>query len=264
MTNLLISDEKPSLGLIGFGAFGQLAAKTLAPHFALVVHDPDPKAQAAMARQELCPARFARAAACPVVVLAAPVAALGEIVPALGPHLAPGALVLDVGSVKIGPAALLEAHVPADVEIIATHPLFGPQSAADGLSGLKIALCPLRGARAGRVAAWLRRALGLKVIVTTPEAHDRELAAVQGLTHLIARALDGMVAPTALTTRSYELLMQAVAMVSADAPGVYDAIERANPYAAPLRARFLARLAELAQEGDREGAQAPALWAQSQ
>jgi prephenate dehydrogenase len=129
--------------------------------------------------------------------------------------------------------------LPDHVNIVATHPLFGPQSARDGLSGLKIAVCPIRGERHLRVAAFLRKALRLKVIMTTPQVHDREAAVVQGLTHLIAKVLVQMEPlPTRLTTRSFDLLMQAVEMVRYDAPEVFQAIERANPYSLEVRRRF--------------------------
>jgi prephenate dehydrogenase len=129
--------------------------------------------------------------------------------------------------------------LPRHVDIIATHPLFGPQSARDGIVGLKIAVCPIRGDKGPRVAAFLRSVLGLDVIVTTPEAHDRDAAMVQGLTHLIAKVLVQMEPlPTRLTTRSFDLLLEAVGMVRHDAPEVFHAIERTNPYSREVRRRF--------------------------
>jgi prephenate dehydrogenase len=157
--------------------------------------------------------------------------------------------VLDVGSVKAVAAAAMRDGLPAHVAIVATHPLFGPQSARDGLRSLKIALCEVRGGRTRRVAAFLRRHLGLDVILTTPEAHDRDAAAVQGLTHLIAKVMVRMEPlPTRMTTRSFDLLMQAVEMVRHDAPEVFDAIERANPYAGAVRRRFVTEASRLAHD----------------
>lgn len=186
------------------------------------------------------------AASAPIVVLATPVGALGSVIDAIGPHLRPGALVLDVGSVKMIPAEMMSRLLPRHVDIVATHPLFGPESARDGVRHLKIALCPIRGNSAFRVGAFLRKALGLKVIVTTPEAHDREAAMAQGLTHLIAKVLVRMEPlPTRMTTRSFDLLVRAVEMVRFDAPEVFQAIERANPYSSQVRRRFCDLAAEL-------------------
>ena len=156
---------------------------------------------------------------------------------------------LDVGSVKLGPAAIMERGLPAHVDIVATHPLFGPESGRAGVAGLRIAVCPIRGRGAFRLAAFLRSRLRLRVILTTPDAHDREAATVQGLTHLIARALVQMdPLPSRMTTRSFDHLVAAIDMVRNDAPEVYEAIERANPYAAEVRARFFALIAGLEAE----------------
>ncbi len=227
---------KPTLGLIGFGAFGRLTARRLAPWFDIVAHDPaatDGEGVAVLAD-------LATAAARPVVILAVPVGALEATLAAVRPHLRPDALVIDVGSVKVKPAQAMAAALPSGVRIVGTHPLFGPQSARDGIAGLRIAVCAVRGGRdARRVAAFCRRALGLKVFQVTPEDHDREAATVQGLTHLIARVLLKMEPlPTRMTTASFERLMQAVDMVRHDSPAVFQAIERDNPYAAEVRERF--------------------------
>lgn len=227
-----------TIGLFGFGAFGQLLARHLGPRFDLVIHDPcqppDPAWQFGA---------LAEAAACDLVILAVPVARIEDVLRRIAPHLRPGALVADVGSVKLAPVQLMAEILPAHVEVLGTHPLFGPQSAAQGLAGHKITLCPVRCPSAPRVAAFLRRALGLRVFLATAEEHDREAAVVQGLTHLIAKVLVRMEPlPKRLTTASFEHLMRGVEMVRHDAPGVFEAIERDNPFAAAVRERFVAEV----------------------
>ena len=235
-----------TIGIMGFGAFGQLMARHLQPHFALRVCDTTSAPAADAAGTGLQPATAAEVAACDLVILAVPVPAIPDAIAALRPHLKAGAIVLDVGSVKIGPARAMQTALPDDVEIIGTHPLFGPQSARNGLTGLKIALCPIRGSSTPRIAAFLRHILKLKVIVTTADAHDREVAMVQGLTHLIAKILVRMEPlPRTMTTASFDLLMQATEMVRYDAPNVFMAIERANPHAKAVRDRFFALAEEM-------------------
>lgn len=221
--------RRQSLGLIGFGAFGRLAACHLSPHFALHVFDPAFDGSVGLADT----------AGCQVVLIAVPVAGMAETLKAIAPHVRPGALVLDVGSVKVEPARLMRELLPPYIDIVATHPLFGPQSARNGVRGLKIALCPVRGRGHRRVAAFLEVALGLKVVRTTPDAHDRDAALSQGLTHLIAKVLVRMEPlPGQITTRSFDLLYEAVEMVRHDPPELFDAIERLNPYALEVRRRF--------------------------
>ncbi|MEC8572512.1 MAG: prephenate dehydrogenase, partial [Pseudomonadota bacterium] len=187
------------------------------------------------------------ACSCPLVILAVPVSSISDVCQRIAPMLAVGATVMDVGSVKLRPMQDMETHLPAHVNILGSHPLFGPQSAKDGLAGHKIALCPQRGRTHWRIAAALRSLFGLHVIWTTAEDHDREVATVQGLTHLIAQTLS-QILPEKLrmTTSSFDHLLEARRMVSADAPAVLDAILRDNPFAAEVRADFLSRAAQLA------------------
>lgn len=238
--------KRLTIGLFGFGAFGRLIVKHLARDFDFRIHDPACGAGAIADAAHATFDTLANAAAQPIIILATPVNRMQEAARAIASHLQPGALVLDVGSVKILPAAIMTRELPSYVEIIGTHPLFGPQSAAHGVAGLKIALCPIRGQRARRVAAYLRKALQLTTILTTPDAHDREAATVQGLTHLIAKVLVRMEPlPSAMTTRSFDLIMQAVGMVRDDAPEVFQAIERLNPHTEQVRQRFFKLAAEL-------------------
>jgi len=245
------SETRQTVGIIGFGAFGRLIALYLRPYFALTAYDPATAAQGWDDAAGVAHADLASTAACDIVILATPVDQLAAALTAIRDHLKPGALVLDVCSVKVIPAQLMRDLLPDTVEAIGAHPLFGPQSGRNGIAGLKIALCPLRdltaaSPRVRRVAAFARKALGLKVFITTPQAHDQEAAMVQGLTHLIAKVLVQMEPlPTRMTTASFDRLMQAVDMVRYDAAEVFLAIERLNPYSADVRNRFFALSAQL-------------------
>ena len=241
--------SRPSVGIVGFGAFGQLMARHLAPHFPLRVYDPSLPTSGTVGNLRIPAVDLIAVASCPVVVLAAPVSSFEEVIRTISPHLGRGAVVLDVGSVKAIPAEIMRRHLPAHIGIVGTHPLFGPQSARDGIHGLKIAVCLIRGRHGLRVAAFLRKILGLNVIITTPEAHDRELAVVQGLTHLIAKVLVRMESqPLRMTTRSFDMLTQAVEMVRHDGSTVQNAIQQWNPYAHEVRCQFFNVVAALEAE----------------
>ncbi|NTU77046.1 MAG: prephenate dehydrogenase [Alphaproteobacteria bacterium] len=234
-----------TLGILGLGAFGQLMAKHLAPHFHIRAYDPSSFAEAYAWQHKIDFVPLEEAARSDIVVLATPVDQIEEVVRAIKPHLKTGALVLDIASVKVKPAQILEKELPGDIDIICTHPLFGPQSAHRGISGQKIAVCPLRGERTEKVTAFLI-ALGLEVMICTPEEHDREVAAVQGLTHMIAKVLMEMEPlPQRMTTTSFNLLMQAVDMVRHDSMELFLAIQRANPYSADVREKFFTKAHEL-------------------
>jgi len=245
------SAARETVGIIGFGAFGHLIATHLRAHFTLFAYDPATKTRGWDDVLGVVHADLESAAACDIVILATPVDQMAAALVAIRDHLRPGALVLDVGSVKLIPARLMRDLLPDTVEAIGTHPLFGPQSGRYGIAGLKMAVCPIHTplhgrSRARRLAAFVRKALKLRVFITTPEAHDQEAAMVQGLTHLIAKVLVQMEPlPTRMTTASFDRLMQAVDMVRYDAAEVFLAIERLNPYSADVRDRFFNLSAQL-------------------
>lgn len=233
-----------TVGLMGLGAFGRLIVKHLSPHLAIVANDPAARASDMQGDVQL--GSVADVGRCDLVILAVPVRDMAAVVADLAPHIGPGAVVVDVGSVKVLPTRIMLEGLPPWVDIVGTHPLFGPQSAKAGIRGRKIAVCPVRGRPAAlHIGAFMRAVLGLQVFLTSPEEHDREAAHAQGLTHLIAKVLVAMgPLPTRLTTASFDLLMQATEMVRYDAASVFEAIERDNPFAAEVRERFFSLAAE--------------------
>jgi prephenate dehydrogenase len=232
---------KQTLGIIGTGAFGTLMAKHLARHFSLVLHDAHKSPSRLAKTLKAKTGTLAQASSCSIVVLAVPVQQFESVLKQIQPHLKPKTLLIDVGSVKTKPATLMRTLVPKDIEIVGTHPLFGPQSGKNGIEGLNIALCDVRGKRGACVAKFLKSKLKLKVFRVTPEAHDRELAYVQGLTHLLAKIIVGLdLPPFRLTTKTFEHLLTAIEMVRYDSDDLFRAIERENPFASEAKSRFFA------------------------
>lgn len=231
--------QNSSLGIVGFGAFGQLAARYLGQHFEITAYDPSPNVVEAAKQLGVRLSSLRSVSQADVILIAAPVSSFEQVVSEIAVACRSGALIVDVGSVKVVPSEIMRRLLPNHVDIVATHPLFGPQSGTAGIEGLKIAVCPIQGKQHTRLAAFLRAILGLRVIMTTPEDHDQEAAVVQGLTHLIAKVLLRMgPLPTRMTTKSFELLSEAISMVQHDAPEVFEAIEQANPYTETVRRQF--------------------------
>ena len=228
---------KKQLGLIGFGQFGRFAAAHLAPHFELLVSDcqqPDSEnlPEGARAVDPL------RAAACPIVVLAVPVQALRDVIETISEALQPGTLVIDVCSVKLAPLRWMRDLLPEHVEILGTHPLFGPQSAADGLDGHMVVVCPERTTRAAATIAFLE-SLGLRVVVADAETHDRQIAHTQALAQYLGRALaeiEGLGEP--IGTPAARQLREMAGTVANDSWELFVAIQHLNPHAAEMRSRL--------------------------
>ncbi len=250
--------KRQTLGIIGLGAFGRFMAKHLAPWFDLRGYDkamPPPELMAADGATGVRPVSLAEVAACDLVVFAVPLEALAGTAAAAAAHMRPGILALDVTSVKARPVEILSRLLPKTVDILCTHPLFGPQSGKNGIASLRIALCPVRVGpdRYYRVCDFLTDKLRLLVLKTTPESHDREMAKVQAMTHFMSRALKEIgLEPSPMATRAYEKLQEFSAIVLSDSWDLFLTIQNGNPYAEETRRRLMRELAKL--EEDIKGA----------
>ena len=129
-----------------------------------------------------------------LVVLGVPVGACGPIAAEIGPHLAKGAIVTDVGSVKGAIVRDVAPHVPEGVHFIPAHPIAGtefsgPESGFASLFDQRwCVLTPPPGSDPTAVdkmrALWM--AMGSNVEVMSPEHHDLVLAITSHVPHLIA------------------------------------------------------------------------------
>jgi prephenate dehydrogenase len=194
---------------------------------------------------------FAQAAGLPVVIPSVPVQNMEEVLERLVPHLRPGALVADVSSVKTVPVDLMKRILPAECDILATHPLFGPQSGAAGISGLSMVVWPVRldDNRMSGVRTFLTTVLGLEVSEISPAEHDQEMAYVQALTFFLGKALGEIDIPdTPLKTKTYQHLLDVKRIVEGDTPELFETIQQFNPYASGVRELFTKRLDEIEAE----------------
>ncbi len=143
------------------------------------------------------PARAVAGADC--VMLCAPVGAYAALAAAIGPYLEPGAIVTDVGSTKQSVIRDVSPHIPAHAHFVPAHPIAGteysgPDAGFETLfQGRYTLLTPLPGSNPGAVEkiAELWRRCGAMVETMDPAHHDRSLAVVSHLPHLIAFTICG-------------------------------------------------------------------------
>ncbi|CAM3132833.1 prephenate/arogenate dehydrogenase family protein [Paracoccus nototheniae] len=135
-----------------------------------------------------------------LVVLAVPVGAMGDVMAQIAPHLAPGATITDVGSVKQSVIAAVAPHVPPGVHFIPGHPLAGTEHSGprSGFASLFRnrwwLLTPLPDADADAVARLDRliTAMGAKTDRMEAAHHDLVLAVTSHAPHLIAYTMVGV------------------------------------------------------------------------
>ena len=145
-----------------------------------------------------------------LVVLAVPVGAMAAIAVEIGPHLAPGATVTDVGSVKQAVIAAVGPHIPKGVSFIPGHPMAGTEYSGprSGFATLFRNRWWLLTPSADTDPAAINRltslfaAFGAKVDTMEPAHHDLVLAVVSHTPHLIAYTMVGVADHLAQVSKS--------------------------------------------------------------
>ncbi len=229
------------IGLIGYGRFGRLTVENLTPDCPVVVHtrSRDKAADIAEAGGRLAP--LEEACQQDIVILCVPISAMQATLKQIAPLVKTDALIVDVCSVKVYPVQWMKALLPASVEILATHPMFGPDSAAISLAGHKIVLCPERidPQRYETIKQWLVKK-HLVLIETTPDEHDMEIAVSLALTHFIGRSLSEFGAlPLNIDTEGYKRLLHILEVTNNDTMQLFEDMHNYNPYAREKRNAFM-------------------------
>ncbi len=233
-----------TLGIIGNGEFGHLAANRLAPPGVPVrIHDNDPtkplpsNAEAANLDQVLDS---------DVVMLAVPFDSYDQLIPEVASRSSDDSLIVDVCSVKIKPTEVFRAHGLLDREnYLLTHPLFGPQSTKEGVSGKNLVITDAAGPKADELNDhWTDS--GIKTIEMTADEHDREMARVHVLPFIIGRSLLEMgIEDSPLTTGYFSKLMSLIEVERHHSPELFKTIQQHNPHAANMRSEFISTICAL-------------------
>lgn len=141
-----------------------------------------------------------------LVILCTPVGAFESVLREIAPALSPGCLVTDVGSTKRSIVRMAEKILGAQQDFIASHPIAGSEKRGVEFARADLfqnALCILTPTSKTlplvikRVESFWQM-LGMRVIRLSAEDHDRMLADISHLPHVLAAALIAMQEPSAL------------------------------------------------------------------
>lgn len=134
-----------------------------------------------------------------LIVVSVPVGASEEVARQIAPNLKAGAIVTDVGSTKASVIAQMAPHMPQGVHFIPGHPLAGTEKSGPdaGFAGLFrgrwCIFTPLPDTDPQALekleAFWT--ALGSRIDEMDPQHHDKVLAIVSHLPHIIAYNIVG-------------------------------------------------------------------------
>lgn len=225
------------VGVYGLGRFGAFWAEMLATRYEVVA------ANRSTTRNTPVGVRRGSVedlAECDALFLCVAISAMEPVLEDLSTILSSGTLVFDTCSVKMYPVELMQRILPAELEIIGTHPMFGPDSAREPNARLPLVYSPVR-VDSEKAAFWHHEfeALGLEVHTMSAEEHDRIAASTQGITHLIGRVLGELqLESSPIATLGYTRILQLVEQTCNDPEQLFLDLQRHNPYTANVRQRL--------------------------
>ena len=228
------------IGIIGFGRFGELAARYLAEDFDVCVHtraEKDSEIKNVGARS----VTLKEACSQEIVIPCVPISVFKDFLEIIAPLVKADALVVDVCSVKELPIRWMQEILPDTVSILATHPMFGPDSASETLAGCKICLCRVKieQNRYRKIRKYLS-SRGIIVIEATGREHDEQIATSLALTHLIGRTLSESGATQLdIDTEGYKRLLHILEVVERDTWQLFTDMHHYNPHARKKRIEFM-------------------------
>ncbi len=188
------------LGLIG-GSIG-LAVREHLPGVTTTGYDSDAAVRVRAAERGLadtiCDSAAEAVAGADLVILCVPVGAMGEAAKTIAPHLAPDAVISDVGSSKLAIGLALAEALP-DHCVIPAHPVAGTEHSGPDAGFASLfqqrwcivtpRTCNDPAKVAALVAFW--QGLGAMVDTMDPAHHDLVLAVTSHIPHLIAYTIVG-------------------------------------------------------------------------
>jgi prephenate dehydrogenase len=237
-----------TFGIIGYGAFGKLLADVLSEHGEVYVYSHNMKEAPKNAKFVL--ASFEDVALKDIVILAVNLENLDKTSKKLHEFVSEDTVVMDVCSVKSEPLKILQKNLGRHKKILATHPLFGPQTAKDGtVAGKNIVVCPPDFEGKDEIIEFFKNELELNVIQMSAEEHDKEMAWVHALTFFVGRGLMELNPPKSkLSTGYYQKLLDLVELESSHSIELFNTVQRGNPFATEIRSKFIKELQEIDEE----------------
>ncbi|HID26387.1 MAG TPA: prephenate dehydrogenase [Methanosarcinales archaeon] len=198
-----------------------------------------------------------------IVMISVPINVTEKVIKDVAPNMQSGSLLMDVTSVKVGPMNAMKQFAPEGVEILGTHPMFGPS--IPNLKGQTIILCPDKDYKDGYwfpIIKNIFKSNGAHVEILDAEKHDKMMAVIQGLTHFAYITIGStftelnfdVAESRKFMSPIYEIMVDIVGRILAQNPYLYAMIQM-NPYITPVHESFInqcKKISDIVREQDIE------------
>ena len=238
-----------SIGVLGCGHFGRMLVNLfnrVLPSSDLRVYDK--KAQCLPVES----ASLENVVKSQWLILAVPIPALKSVLEEIKDIIPQETLVIDVCSVKVYPVRWMTETLGQKCQIIASHPMFGPESTLQGnhYEDLNLMLHNVNATKDNYEnfrEFW--KLMGVNIVEITPEEHDRYAAYTINYNHFIGRLgqLVG-IRPTPIDTRGFRIMYKALEYVTHDTWELFYSMQHFNPYSEEMIERVSECVRELEQK----------------
>ncbi|CAN1168173.1 Arogenate dehydrogenase 2, chloroplastic [Linum perenne] len=229
-----LKSQSLKIAILGFGNYGQFLAKTLTRqgHTVLAYSRTDytDAAAALGVRFYSNPHDFCESHP-EVVILCTSILSSEKVLQSFPlQRLKRNTLFVDVLSVKEFAKTIMLKYLPAEFDILCTHPMFGPESGKHSWAGLPFVYDKVRirtdeeEDRVSRCAKFLDSFAreGCRMVEMSCAEHDRHAAGSQFVTHTLGRVLEKYgLESSPINTKGYEKLLNLVENTSGDSFELY-------------------------------------------
>ena len=198
-----------------------------------------------------------------IIIFSVPIEHTAETIKEVAPYAPEGSLLMDVCSIKREAAEALDRYAPENVEILPSHPMFGPR--VPSIKRQIVVLTPIE----NRTNNWFDSVQKFlinaecEIVITTPEEHDKYMSIVQGLTHFSFITLASTIRKLHINVKKsrsfsspvYSLMLDMVSRVVYQNPHLYYSIQKNNKKTTHAREALIKEglyLSKLIEEGNEE------------
>ena len=213
------------VSIIGFGRFGAMLHSLLSKGFEVDVFDKN-----SIDNSDVNEVSLEDALQNETIFIAVPIRDFENLVKEISKKISSRKTVIDVCSVKVFPRKVMLDNLSNETDIIATHPLFGPDSLKD--SGSVMTMESVRNTF-GRYDFWKNyfESQNISIEEISAEEHDMMAARSQGLTHFVGRVIDDFgTNQTKIDTEGYKALHKLVNQTCNDTWELFEDIQNFNPF----------------------------------
>lgn len=228
--------HKKIVSVYGYGRFGKLWAEILADDFDVQVYS-----RRGLKREEVrADIRIVTEEEifnCDAIFFTVAISAFEELLINSKKFFRKDTLFFDTCSVKVYPVQWMTTHIPAGCEIIATHPMFGPDSYGKSENKLAMVMSNIT-ATDEHFSFWTGyfATKPMRLEVMTPDEHDKLVAYSQGITHFVGRVLSDLhLVAGPIDTLGYTRLLDIMQQTCNDNWQLFLDLQKFNPYTQQMR-----------------------------